>query len=331
MMKKEIAPDLGFIGYPPIEPAWVMAKFLEKNRVPSVLDVKDAWPDVMLRSFPIKLRALARFLLFPYFALMKSTFKKCSHLSSISPEFLDWALAISGREAGALDRVNYLASFPPRLKESEVLAAAIFWDSLGVVDDREFRCSYIGSLTSALNLKKVFEAAKQTNFQFVIAGDGSAAKQFKEEAAFFPNIIFPGWITNAQASVLAKRSTVMIAPYKDLEDFNISLPNKFLDAVLLAKPILSSISGFAKVFIEKNNIGRFFSNDVSNSLADLICELSEDAPAIYEMSENAKKIFERELNGDIVYSKLVVHLEEIVKKWNQKEDRNGWGSGERPS
>ena len=51
-IKKQPLPDVAFIGYPPIETAWVMTNLLSTHRVPTLLDVKDAWPDVLLRAFP---------------------------------------------------------------------------------------------------------------------------------------------------------------------------------------------------------------------------------------------------------------------------------------
>ena len=57
-LKNQTPPDVAFIGYPPIETAWVMTNWLARKSVPSLLDVKDAWPDVLLRAFPEKILLL---------------------------------------------------------------------------------------------------------------------------------------------------------------------------------------------------------------------------------------------------------------------------------
>lgn len=312
MLKKEKAPDLGFVGYPPIEPAWIMTSFLKKHSVPSVLDIKDAWPDVLVRGFPRNLRALARFILNPYFMIMKSTFKKSTYLSSISPPFLEWALRIANRKPRSLDKVNYLSVFPLQHEPLKITTAEKFWDSLGVFRNDMLRCSYIGSVTGALNFERVIEAAKAINVQFVIAGTGPAITQLRESANGIPNIIFPGWVTSAQAAVLAERSTFLLAPYADLEDFSLSLPNKFLDAMSHGKPMLSSIAGFPEKFLEEYGVGYYYSNTLSNSLTELISQIAQDSKLLFLMGENAKKLFRDKFSGEIIYRELVKTLEEIV-------------------
>lgn len=312
MIKKEEVPDIAFIGYPPIEPAWVMAKFLKKKSIPSILDVKDAWPEVLVRGLPSRLRVFAKFLLAPYFIAMKSTFKSSSHLSSISPDFLDWALSVAGRKSTIHDRVNFLTAFPQRANQSEISLAEKYWDSLEVKDDGKFRTSYIGTISSVISFERVIEAARATDSQFVIAGDGSAASQFKEAATGIPNIIFPGWISVAQASVLSKRTSVMIAPYKDLDDFSISLPNKFIDAMSHGKPMLSSISGYAQRFLEENQIGKSYSNDRVHSLTRIIEDLNDNMQNVSDMGSRALNLFENQYSGEIVYLELSQVLETIV-------------------
>lgn len=312
MLKKENAPDLGFVGYPPIEPAWVMTRFLKKHSTPSVLDIKDAWPDVLVRGFPTGIRLAARFILIPYFIIMKSTFRKSSYLSSISPPFLEWALKISNRTPRSFDRVNYLSVFPLQHQPSEIVAAEKFWGSQGVLDDNALRCSYIGSITTALNFERVIEAARSENLQFVIAGTGPAINQVRESAFGIPNIVFPGWLTSAQAVILAQRSTFLLAPYADLEDFSLSLPNKFLDAMSHGRPMLSSISGFPQKFVEENGVGFFYSNSIPNSLNELISRLAHNPDLVSLTGETAKTLFHEKFSGEIIYGELVKTLEEIV-------------------
>ena len=163
-------------------------------------------------------------------------------------------------------------------------------------------------------MDRVIEAAKNSDMQFVIAGDGNAAPLFKEMASDLPNVVFPGWISAAQAFTLVERSEVLLAPYADLEDFAISLPNKFLDALAHGKPIVSSLRGYSENFIEQKNVGRFYSNDVAYSLLDLLLYLQETPEEIELMSQNAKLLFESDLSGEIVYRDLVRNLEIIFKQ-----------------
>lgn len=313
IMRREPRPDLAFIGYPPIEPAWVMTRFLEKNAIPSVLDVKDAWPDVLLRGFPIRFRLLARFLLTPYFLIMKSTFKSSTYLSSISPDFLSWALSRVPRDHNVFDRVNYLSGSKINFSDAEIAEAEKYWDSIGVKEDGNFRCTYIGSLTGTLDFQRVFEAAKDTGVEFVIAGAGASEEKFRNQSIDLQNVTFPGWVSAVQATVLAKRSTLLLAPYIELDDFKISLPNKFIDSMMHGRPMITSLSGFPKKFVEINGIGKYYSSSEEGSLTTLIKNLSVDRTEVIQMGMNAQKLFEEIFSGEIVYSKLVDTLEEIIR------------------
>lgn len=312
MLRNAGTPDLGVVGYPPIEPAWVMTRFLKKNSIPSVLDVKDAWPDVLVRGFPVGLRLFARFILKPYYIIMKSTFKKSSYLSSISPPFLEWTLRIANRTPRKHDRVNYLSVYPLQHDPLELADAEKFWDSHGVLKNDVPRCSYIGSISGALNFERVIEAARSTDIKFVIAGSGSAINHVRDSAIGISNIIFPGWITSAQAAILADRSTFLLAPYADLEDFSLSLPNKFLDAMSHGRLMISSISGFPESFLEENGVGLTYSNSVKNSLTTLIVRLVLNPSEVSATGEKAKYLFDRKFSGEIIYRDMVEALEEIV-------------------
>ena len=45
-------PDVVFVGYPPIEISFVMARWVKKKNIPFILDIKDQWPDLILDAFP---------------------------------------------------------------------------------------------------------------------------------------------------------------------------------------------------------------------------------------------------------------------------------------
>jgi hypothetical protein len=109
-LKKMELPDIAFIGYPPIEVAWIMSRFLKKNSVPMVLDVKDMWPEVFLRALPKYARNIGKLLLSPYYYLMNSIFKSATGISSISQDFLNSSVKIARRKLNVHDSINYLTN-----------------------------------------------------------------------------------------------------------------------------------------------------------------------------------------------------------------------------
>ena len=52
--RNDFLPDRIFLGYPPIETAFVMIRWAKKFNIPVMLDIKDNWPDNFIDPFPKK-------------------------------------------------------------------------------------------------------------------------------------------------------------------------------------------------------------------------------------------------------------------------------------
>ena len=310
-LKKMELPDIAFIGYPPIEVAWIMSRFLKKNSIPIVLDVKDMWPDVLLRALPNQARGVGKLLLSPYYYLMNSTFKSATSISSISQDFLDKSLKIAHREPNISDSVNYLTTIRPNYSDSEITNAQEWLDKKGVTDNKQNRCSFVGSLTSVFDWECVIEAFKNSNTEFVLAGDGPCFQDLKEKTQNIKNIIMLGRITGIQSKVLADRTNVFIAPYNSSLEFSQSLPNKFFDAMQYGKPLLSSVTGSASQFIVEKNIGLIYSDISTLKMALKKLETSQDF--FRQLGENAIYAYDKDFSGHIVYEKIIKNLEKLAK------------------
>jgi len=313
MLENELPPDVAFIGYPPIETAWVMTSWLKKKQVPSMLDVKDAWPEVLLRAVPKKLRFLGKFLLFPYFVLMRKTFKNASSISAPTKEFLKWCLDKASREVGGKDTIAPLTSPDPKFSDTEIIEANSWLDKMGIKDSNLTRISFIGTMNSAFDFDPIIAAAKESSAQFVIAGDGPQFKDVKGKTTGIDNFIMLGWITSAQAKALSKRSSMLIAPFHDFADFNMSLTNKFYDAMANGKGMLTTISGAAGDFIIEKKIGIKYFNSNVKSLIDVISRIDSDKNIIDNLSKNARNLYESEYSYSKIYGSLVNKLEKLAK------------------
>jgi glycosyltransferase involved in cell wall biosynthesis len=313
-LKNQTPPDVAFIGYPPIETAWVVTNWLTKKKISTMVDVKDAWPDVLLRAFPKNFRGLAKIALTPYFLMMKSTLSKASAISSISEPFLIWSLKVATRPLNQFDNVSILTSPVEVFSEEELNKSRTFWDSKFVTNKSKVRCFYVGSLTEALNFDGIIYAARNSDVEFVIAGTGPTEKTLREAIFDLPNVKMPGWISSAQAKILAERSTFMLAPYANLDDFSIALPNKFLDAMKFSKPILTSIPGFAANFVTTKEIGIVYSNERISSLLEIFRDLSSHPEKIFKMAKNSGSTFENLFTYDKVYGQLVEKLVQMIHR-----------------
>jgi glycosyltransferase involved in cell wall biosynthesis len=287
-----------------------MSRFLKKNKVPYVLDVKDMWPDVLLKALPNYARRLGKLILTPYYFLMNYCFRSATSISSISPDFLDLSIKIANREMNFYDSVNYLTNIEPTYSNDAIVNAREWLDKIGVLDDKKSRCSFIGSLSNSFDWNCVIEAFKNSKTEFVIAGDGPCFQDLKEKTKNQLNIVMLGRITAVQSKVVAERTNVFIAPYKSDLEFSQSLPNKFFDAMQYGKPLISSVTGSASQFLMQNNIGLIYSDVYT--LKHALEKLETNPMQFRRMGQAALETYNKDFSGRIVYDKIVKILEELA-------------------
>lgn len=311
MLSKNDKPDIAFIGYPPIEIAWVLAKWLKKNNVPFLIDVKDAWPELFIRAFPIRLQKFAKIFFIPQLYMMKYIFKNANGISAPTNEFLNWCLSRAGRKRNDFDQVNPLTSPQVNFNQEKILESDIWLDSLNIKRDETFRVSFVGTLNSNYDFKPILSAAKELPVEFVIAGEGPLYEELKIQCQSLSNVKILGWISMVQASRLLSRTNLVIIPLKDSFDFKLNITNKFYDAFLNSKPILTSLSGSVESLINKYNIG--FKFDINNvaDLTKVLKSIINERDQLVTKGNNARILFENEFSYNEVYSRLVSNLERL--------------------
>jgi glycosyltransferase involved in cell wall biosynthesis len=320
LLKFEQPPDLAFIGFPPIEVAFVMSKWLRKNNVPYVLDVKDMWPEIFLNHFKGKRRLIGSIIFGIHFHMRNQIFKKATGISSITPEFLNWALTISEREIHRFDSVNYLSTKEPMFTDEEMKKSLLWLEGRGIHESKFTRITFIGSITKSFDFSGIIEVAKKLNTQIVIAGDGPKLQDLKNISRDCPNIIFLGRISQVTAWVLASQTNFMLAPYASSEDFDLSIPNKIFDAMMYGKPILSSSKGAGSRFILDFEIGVIYSNENMiqdekiKNLYHTLSDLEKKSDLVKIMGMNARKIFDSKFSGNIIYEKVAEKIEQMASE-----------------
>lgn len=304
-------PDVAFIGYPPIETAWVSSKWFKKRGVPYILDVKDEWPHIILREFPNQIKPLVNLVLWPYFHLMKVSFRGAAGITSVTNQFLEWCLVYAKREKGPFDQVAPTTSDDLSFSESEILSAENFWDDLGVYDNGKVRAYFVGTINHVYNFNPVLYAASKNDMEFIIAGDGPQREKLLGETRELPNVIMPGWITAAQSLVLARRSNFALAPFHDRSDFDMNVTNKFYDAMRLGIPMITSTSGVAGKLLQKHNMGMVYSVNQEEDLYKTFESLITDPLRLIEMGQNARRTYEENFEYKKIYGGLVNLLESL--------------------
>jgi glycosyltransferase involved in cell wall biosynthesis len=321
-LKKETeVPNVAFIGYPPIETAAVMTRWLAARNIPCMVDVKDQWPSIFIDALPALLKPLGRIALAPYFYYARRAMRDATALSAMAEGFLQWAAGFAGRSVNQLDRVVPLSMPTGQVSPAEVEEAGLWWDQQGIKADGTQRICFVGSHSSAFDMDSVFEAATLmartgNPCQFIFCGEGMYSLDWREKMAGLTNVFFPGWIDRTKIESLALRSSAALAPYRNSEDFVMSIPNKVIDSLALGLPVLSPLHGEVERLIFDFNIGMSYGAVTGNTLVQCIEYLATNPGLRDEFSMNALQLFEERFSFEMVYGGLVRHLEMLG--WDQK-------------
>ena len=307
-------PDVVFIGYPPIETAAVMSKWLKKRDVPTLLDVKDLWPSIFVDAFPRVFQPFAKILLYPYFYLAKRTMSDVDGISTMSHGFLNWSLSFANKLPSSGDIIVRLTTLNTKSNEVKLNSANQWWKKINVNPDTDTpRVFFTGTFSTAFDFDQVRIAAEKiTNCQFILCGHGPCLSEVQNLMKDLPNVIFPGWIDKVQMESLANMSIASLAPYKNIENFTLNIPNKIVDSLSLGSPILSLLKGEVATLIENNTVGFTYGGD--RLLSDCIQSFLDNNDLQKQMSINAKNLYRKEFEFNMVYDNLVFHLEKMAAK-----------------
>jgi glycosyltransferase involved in cell wall biosynthesis len=315
-------PDVAFVGYPPIETAFIMTSWLKKKKIPYLLDIKDQWPLIFIEIAPKILQPLIQLILLPYFLIAKKIFKDSPGICAMTKSFIDWSLNFSNRKKSKFDIVTPLTAPCNKLNSLEMMRTSfLWWAKKGLVQNKVFRIIFIGSYSAVFNFDLIFNAANQLlkkdiNCEFVFCGDGDLKEFLKIKSKNFSNVKIIDWIDLPRALALSKISSAFIAPYKNRTDFMKSIPNKIIDAINFGIPILSPLKGDVEDLIKKNKIGFVYHDQ--KSLVNAIYILVNNKNLHKKMSNNAKKLYQDKFEFSKVYSQLVKNLENLKKINNER-------------
>ena len=316
---EDSVPDVAFVGYPPIETAAVMTRWLASRKVPCMVDVKDQWPVIFIDVLPAALKNFGRIALSPYFYYGRRALLNATGLTSMADGFLDWAAGFAGRALGDLDRLAPLTIPTGQITDAELQDAGSWWDQQGIHSDGTQRICFIGSHSNAFDMELVIQTAKSMDAagypcQFVLCGQGENSMAWKEKAANLTNVYFPGWIDRARFEALARRSCAALAPYHNSDDFVLSVPNKVIDYLSLGLPVLSPLRGEVSSLVANFDVGLSYGHADGKTLESCIQDLAAMPELRAKLSSNALKLFHERFSFETVYGGMVSHLEMLVRR-----------------
>jgi glycosyltransferase involved in cell wall biosynthesis len=304
-------PDVVFLGYPPIETAWTLSRWLRKKGIPYFVDAKDAWPDIFVQKFPKKLHFFAKLIFTPYFFISNKVFRDAQGIIAPSSEFLEWGINKAKRKMNNFDLVAPLTSPGINPSTSDLKVAETFWNEKGINSGDLPVIFFVGSLTNSFDFEPLIDVAKSGKFKVVIAGEGPLKAKLMAISRSVPHLIIPGWINQIQLFVLAKKSKFSVLPLIDRIDFNMGINNKLIDSLRLGVPILCSNQEMNTRIISPLGIGATFT---SNNLLETCEHILSNETAYKNLLRNTREVYEEKFEFTKVYRKIISTLENATTK-----------------
>jgi glycosyltransferase involved in cell wall biosynthesis len=308
-------PDIILCSLPPLELCEAGLRYARRHDVPIIIDIRDLWPDLFLDFIPAPFRFLGRMFLFPLFVSVNNIFRKATGITGLTLEFVNWGLSYARRPIGKTDSVfpmGYVEKVPDLDQQKK---SRIYWDTMKISKDT-FNIVFIGSFGKQFELSNVIEAAKILSnkfptMRFIICGDGDNSAYYLKLGAGCNSILFPGWIGTSDIWVLLRMSSLGLAPYIKIKNFEMNIANKPIEYLSAGLPILTTSDGSLGRLLAKEKCGRIY-ND-TKSLVSIIEELYNDVEQRTVLSDNALRTYKLKFVAESVYTKFESFLEDVIK------------------
>jgi glycosyltransferase involved in cell wall biosynthesis len=304
-------PDVIVADLPTTDAAAAAVRFGLEAEIPTVLTIRDLWPDFFSDFVPRPLGTLARFALQP---LNNQTRFACRHATSligISKGYLKWGQEKGDRKSVASDRISYLGYLrPPPIAAHDVIEALRILN----IPLSGHVVSFVGSWGATYDLSLVLQAAHllrdRRDIIFAIAGDPSSQPHLKRGFQELPNVRLLGWIDRIQVAALLSRSEVGLLPYTT--NAPQGLPNKIFEYMAYGAFQISTLSGEAKDLLQQTGTGLSIPSASSADFAQAIEAVVDDAATLQKRDERTA-VFEARFDARRIYKELVDHIISVGK------------------
>ena len=300
-----VLPEVIVTDIPTTEAAEAVVRFASARGIPTVLSIRDLWPDFFVDYLPAPLRPIARPFVAPLDRQARYAAAHATSLLGISDDYLAWGRAKGGRPPNELDRVFPLGyAARPRLSAA---AVDTYRESLGLGD--KTLVSFVGSWGRTYDLELVRAAAEKlvhrTDLAFVVAGDKDTQPALRDAFQRLPNVTLVGWLGADDIALLLSASAIGLLPYQP--NAPQGLPNKVFEYMAYGAWQLATLEG---------EIGRFYAETGTGQVVgrDLAPAISAALPLALDPAKRAERIalFERRYSAAAVYGGMVDHIERVA-------------------
>ncbi|MDR3117775.1 MAG: glycosyltransferase [Puniceicoccales bacterium] len=310
---EEALPDLILCSLHPTPLALRVADHAHRHGVPLLLDVRDTWPDSLVKNLKFPWRPIAGWFFRDERRQIQKILHRADAITAISTECLRWSLGQVDRRSHGWDRIFSLAyEEPPREIFSCEEQRRRYLSTLKAADASHI-VTCIGRVGSSFDFDLVVRLARhfwregRRDVRFVLAGEEPVRRILQKKFSSLPNLTVTGWLDQRELYQLLAVTTVGLLPYKDMH--RPTIRNKPLDFLSMGVPMLSSLHGELFFLMRQNSFGICFPPKDLDALHALLCRLLQSPNLRESMRENGLRVFRENFLADKVYGEFAAHLE----------------------
>ena len=321
IVSSEHKPDIILCSLPTIDLSLAAVRYGCKSAVPVIIDVRDLWPDLFAEVVPVWMHKALYPLLFPMRRQVRLTCQQATAITGNAPDMVAWGLKMANRPAGPFDRHFPFGYMTHPLNDKQREQAFAFWAERGIVPENDrFTACYFGVFGQHHEFDTVIKAARilenaGKSFRFVLCGTGERFARVKTKAEGLRSVYFPGWVGAPEIRILMEMSQVGLAPFRSNVGYTGNLPNKPIEYLSAGLPVVSTLQGYLRGFLETHDCGITCANGDAEGLARTLAALADDRVRLKRMSDNARKVFIDVFDAGKVYGDMIEYLAEVASSF----------------
>ncbi|MDD7347300.1 MAG: glycosyltransferase family 4 protein [Clostridiales bacterium] len=316
---KSSQPDIIYASSPELFSTFVAVLFGKKNKIPTIVEVRDLWPESVVAYSGFTERNLIIKLLYK---LERWIYSKADFLIFTFNGGKDYIIKKKwDMEAGGDIDTNKVEYINNGVNIDEFKACKHYYND-AIMNSNKFKIVYTGSVRRVNSISLILEACMELqehgtdDIDFIIFGDGTEREKLVEKAQEMnlTNIHFRNRVDKKYIPSILNRAdaTIIVGQHDTMSMYGISA-NKIFDYMAAGKPIISNLDvGYDEII--KHNCGIVIPGGTGKDIAEAALKLRdlniEEYNLLCENAEIAAKEFD--------YKKLSMELFSIYKKIKTK-------------
>lgn len=312
-------PDLIHVGNVPIELAIAAVEFASLKSIRVVIDIRDLWPDAYLEFVPRRLRAmrpLAAQVIQRGWPSLHRALASADAFTALSEPYLDWALAHAGRARSAADAIVPMTY--PAVTNEEIAEVTLqtLRDRLRLPDG-SLVATYLGNVGHQSDFDTIVRAAKASSASgadvtYVVAGSGPRYPEIEEAAQSVSSLRAPGWLEGDEIQSLMQLSAVGLICYRDVKNFRMNVPNKFVEYLAGGLSVACGVPGEMTRLVKESGCGFVYDSANANELHQSLAQLSTNSEMLERQRSAARSLHAEQFDFNTVVRYFADHLEAVA-------------------